>query len=142
MKTHTSRAQVRAYSLVEVIIAGFILVMAISGAALLAHSIMVQEESNFYMTRAINVQEQAAKLYALGLSPSTITNILPEQITTNSSPSVGSLSLVFTTNSTNISIVGTLETATCTMVYPMGVDGRGTALRRTNTINIVRPSLR
>jgi Tfp pilus assembly protein PilV len=130
------------YSLVEVIIAGFLLVIAIAGAAVLARTIAVNEESNTVVTRAINTQEQAARLYSLGLTPTQITNILPEVFTTNAVPADQTLNLSFTTTNTNITNVGVLETAISTLIYPVGQDANGNAIVRTNVINIVRPSIR
>jgi Tfp pilus assembly protein PilV len=130
------------YSLVEVIIAGFLLVIAISGAAILARTIAVNEESNTVVARAINTQEQAARLYALGLSPTQITNILPEVFTTNTAPAEQTLNLSFATTNTTITNVGVLEAAVSTLIYPVGQNANGVALFRTNIINIVRPSIR
>lgn len=130
------------YSLVEVIIAGFLLVIAISAAAILARTIAVNEEGNTAVARALNTQEQAARLYALGLNPTAITNILPEVFTTNTAPGEQTLNLSFVLTNSTITNVGVLETAVSTLVYPVGQDAQGTALFRTNVINIVRPSIR
>lgn len=128
--------------MVEAIIAGFLLVIAIGAAAVLAHTITVNEESNSALTRALNTQEQAARLYSLGLSPTQITNILPELFTTNALPATKTLNLSFSVTNTNITNVGILETAVGTIIYPAGVNAQGAAIHRTNVINIVRPSIR
>lgn len=130
------------YSLVEVVIAGFILVSAITGAAMLAHTLLLTEENNGYSTHALNVQEQAAKLYALGLSPVTITNILPEAFTNSTNVQPGYLYLAFVTNSTNLPGVGTLESATNTIIFPSGRNMSNTVSRSSNVVVIVRPSIR
>ena len=130
------------YSLVEVMIAGFLLVIAISAAAILARTIAVNEEANTAVTRALNTQEQAARLYSLGLSPTQITNILPEVFTTDAAPAEQTMNLTFALTNTNIANVGNLETAVSTLVFPVGQDAEGTALFRTNVVNIVRPSIR
>ncbi len=132
----------RGYSLVEVIIAGFLLVIAISAAAILARSITLNEEANTSVAKAINTQEQAAKLYSLGLTPAAITNILPEVFTTNTAPAEQTLNLSFQLTNTTITNVGVLETAVCTLIYPVGQNAQGTSMFRTNVINIVRPSIR
>ncbi len=132
----------RGYSLIEVVIAGFLLVIAISAAAVLARSIVAHEESNTIVSRAVNTQEQAAKLYSLGLSPTAITNILPEVFTTNTTPAEQTLNLSFVLTNANIANVGLLETAVSTIIYPLGQDADGGSDFRTNVINIVRPSIR
>jgi hypothetical protein len=130
------------YSLVEVVIAGFILVTAIAGAAILAHTLLVTEENNAYSTHALNVQEQAAKLYALGLSPTAITNILPEAFTNSTNVQPGHLYLAFATNSTNIPGLGILETATNTIVFPAARNMSNVVSRASNVVIVVRPSIR
>lgn len=134
-----------AYSLVEAIIAGFLLVIAISAAAVLAHTITANEESNTAVARAINTQEQAARLYSLGMSPTQITNILPEVFTTSETPAVRTLNLSFTNiANTNIANVGTLETADSIIIFPVGqnIDSAAAMQYRANTNNLVRPSIR
>jgi len=133
---------VSGYSLIEAVIAGFLLVLAIAGAALLAQTITLTEDANTAVSRALNTQEQAAKLWALGLNSTQITNILPETFTSSSTPAYRTLKLSFTETTTNITGVGDLELAVSVLTFPVGSDRDGNALYRTNTNNLARPSIR
>ena len=67
----------RAYSLIEVLAASGILLMAIGAILSLSHGTLLQEESTRKLARAYCLQENAAKLYYLGLEPEEIINLLP-----------------------------------------------------------------
>lgn len=138
------RALRQAYSLVEVLIAGGILVIGIAGAAMLAHTLLVQEDSNGFALRALNAQEQAARLWQLGLAPATITNILPERCASNaSSPGAYSMALTFTASTTNLGSGVTVEILSpLRVVYHSGVDNNNNLLYRTNDVTVVRPRIR
>lgn len=130
------------YSLIEAFIAAFIIAVAVGAAAIMAHNMNVTQSNDGNLSRAVNLQEQAAKLYALGLSPQSITNILPEPFTNATNPNFGVYNLLFTTNSTNITGVGTLETATCRILFRAGQTFEGTNTYRSNVVTVVRPSIR
>lgn len=133
-----------AYSLIEVLIAAAILVVGISAAAILANAILVQEESNGYSLRAFNAQEQAARLWQLGLSPATITNILPERCSTNATnPGAYSIYLGFSNSTTNLDGVVTVEILNpLRIVFHSGFDSTNNPTYRTNDIRVVRPTNR
>ena len=131
-----------AYTLVEVLIAGSLLLIGIASAALLANSFFLQEEANAKITRAINLQEQAAHLYHLGLTPSTITNVLPEQCVASDPPGNDKFFFQFTTTTNTISGVGTVESGTCRLVFPAARQRDGTIVYATNDITVVRPTIR
>ena len=130
------------YTLVEALIAAAILVIGIVGAAMFANSIVMNQEASALVSRAVNTQEQAARLYALGLSPTTITNILPEQTVAGTTPPPGSLAFSFTTNTNSFTGVGTMETAEIRVIFPVTRQTDGTITRRTNDVFVVRPSIR
>ena len=67
----------RAYSLIEVLAASGILLMAIGAILSLSHGTLLQEESTRKLARAYCLQENAAQLYYLGLEPGEIINLLP-----------------------------------------------------------------
>jgi len=115
---HGGRA---AYSLIEVLIAGAILAIGIAAAALLANSMLVQQEANAQVSSALNLQEQAGKLYRMGLATSEITNVLQ----------TGGL-----TFSTNASTLSAIESVNCVLVYAVGPEFR------TNTNVFVRETNR
>jgi len=140
----SSRRGRSAYSLIEVLVAAAILVIGITGAALLANSLLLQEESNGFSLRAFNTQEQAARLWQLGLSPTTITNILPERCSTNaSSPDAYTMYLGFTADTTNLGNGVTVEILNpLRIVFHSGFDKNNNLTYITNDIVVVRPSIR
>lgn len=137
------RLTTHGYSLVEVVIAGAVLMMAIAAVTAMALVTVAQQETNVRISQAINYQEQAARLYQLGLSPTTIANILP--------PEPGAV-LAFQ-NSTNGAIGGIngMERIECQVVFQPNLttsswsEGHwvgGTTDTRTNSMIVVRPSIR
>ena len=78
-----------AYTLIEVLVAAAILMIAVGAAAALAMATVTQEEINSRVARCLNLHEQAVRLYQLGLDPSVASAVLPVD------PAV--VSLVFTT---------------------------------------------
>ena len=126
----------RGYTIVEALIAAGILVIGVAAAASLSLTMVSQEEANARVMRAINLQEQAARLYQLGLSSSTITNILPADS--------GVSSISFSSASLTGTNTGTLDAATCRMIFTAGApltDSTATRMR-TNDFTVVRPSIR
>jgi len=119
-------------------VAAGILVMGIGAAAALAITMVAQEEANARVARALNLQEQAGRLYHLGLTPSEIAAILPPE------PNVSSLT--FTESVISVTNVGTMESANCRIIFDGGIpvtdsDAAGTA-QRTNDVVLVRPVIR
>jgi len=141
-----NRPATAAYSLIEVLVAAGVLLIAVAAAGALALATVTQEETSARVARCLNLHEQAARLYQLGLAPSTITSILPVDPAT--------ISLVFTTQSLPITNLGTVEQATTTLTFlttPQAAawtagswtsgESSNTA-RRTSTLTVIRPSLR
>jgi len=140
----SSRRSRFGYSLIEVLVAAAILVIGITGAALLANSLLLQEESNGFSLRAYNAQEQAARLWQLGLLPATITNILPERCSTNASaPAAYTMYLGFTTSTTNLGNGVSVEIANpLRIVFHSGFDKSNNLTYITNDVVVVRPTIR
>jgi Tfp pilus assembly protein PilV len=134
------------YSLLEVLIAATVLMVGVAAAGFLALASVTQEEMSARISRALNQQEQAARLFQLGMSPSEISALLP--------PDPAILSLTFTVNVTNVPGVGPVEEAECVIVFKPVDEGDAwapftwTAGRsdstpsRTNSITVLRPSIR
>lgn len=124
------------YTLIEVMVAAGILAAGIAAAAMLGLTMVSQQQASARVVRALNYQEQAARLYQLGLEQGTITNILPLE--------PGVVSLDFTTNSVVLANVGTVEVAVCELVYDAGslLSSDGSASVQTNDFVVVRPSIR
>ncbi len=126
------------YTLIEVLVASAVVLMGIAAAAALSLTMVAQEEANVRVARALNLQEQAGRLYQLGLSPSTISSILPPE------PNV--VSLTFSAGAVTVTNAGTMDVADCELVFFSGspftsADG-GESVLRTNELKVVRPSIR
>jgi prepilin-type N-terminal cleavage/methylation domain-containing protein len=85
----------RAYSLIEVLIAAAVVAIGVSAAAVLVGGLMAQEEANANLLRGINLQEQAVRLWQLGLEENQIFEILPEDCAPGSTPSPGAFAMEF-----------------------------------------------
>jgi len=138
---------IAAYTLIEVVIAATILMVAVAAAGVLALATVTQEETNSRVSRCINLHEQAMRLYQLGLEPSEVNAILPVDPAVVGTP-------VFTTQNVVIPNLGTVQRADSTITFtttPLPSDwaagtwssGESSATaRRTNTMTAIRPALR
>jgi len=134
------------YSLVEVMVAAAIVAVGLTAAAVLAGTLMQQQELNAITLRGANLHEQAVKLYRLDLSPTDVVALLPERssrIALGSVPAEGFFGFAFSreaetvlTNPTGDIIV---DVSSCTMVFA-NPGGEGGTI--TNRVSIVRPSIR
>jgi prepilin-type N-terminal cleavage/methylation domain-containing protein len=133
----------RAYSLIEVMIAAGIVAIGLSAATVLVGTLMTQQEINAGSLRAANLQEQAVRLYRLGLSPSAIPGLLPEASLLGVVSTDRKYAIDFEVPETNtFTVDGTevsVEVSPCTMVYPNPSVEAGFV---TNTIFVVRPTIR
>lgn len=134
--TSKARSSSAGYTIVEALVAAAILVIGMAAAASLALTMVSQEEGSARVARAINLQEQAAHLYQLGLSTNTIASILPVDS--------GVSSITFSFSSSTIANVGTIDVATCRMTFTAGapLTDTNTSISRTNDLTVVRPSTR
>ena len=133
----------KGYSLVEVMVAAAIVAVGLTAAAVLASTLMQQQELNAATLRAANLHEQAAKLYRLDLRPDDIYRLLPENCAGGGTPPANGYALSFSRAvATNIAVGGTdvaLEQTSCIMVFA-NPGGNGALI--TNGVTIVRPSIR
>jgi len=143
MKLPRHLSRLHAYSLIEVLIASGILLTGIAAIAMMANTMFLQEEANGRITRGLNLQEQAATLWQLGLSPATITNILPERCLASNPPGTDAVNLTFTTNA-NITGLGSsiVESVNLNIVFHSATAADGTLVYQSNTVTVVRPSTR
>lgn len=123
------------YSLVEVLIAAAIVALGIGAAALLALTMVSQQEGSARVVRALNYQEQAGRLYQLGVSASDIPGIMPAE------SSVTSLTFSGEANVVDANI-GTYQTVTCSVVINTPTLFSSTSALQTNRVYLVRPNLR
>lgn len=124
--------------MVETLVAAGILLIGISAAAMLSLTMLGAEEGNTLILRALNQQEQAAKLYQLGLPTNTATGLLL------SDRSVMALQFTSLGNNTTSNIV--TERAELRLVYRGGGLSASSANpggeARTNDVVLFRPTLR
>lgn len=141
---------IRGYSLVEVIVAAALLGIGMTAAAIMVHAIVRQEESNTVHRRAANLQEQASRLFQLGMNADQIRNVLPENCVTDTTPTEGTFHITFSPVVTNtINVQGTttnfttqVEVTVNTLIYTGPPDGEGTSRHITNHQTVVRPTIR
>lgn len=101
---YPARRRQRGYTLIEVLVASGILMVAVSAAASLSLSMTGQEEINFHTSRALNLQENYVRAYHLGMDPATIQAIMPPE---------NALQTINTTNSdAAVAGVGNMESVT------------------------------
>ncbi len=65
------------YSLVEVLVASGILALGLSAACIMSLAMTTQEEMNQRMARSMNLHENAAALYQLGMEGADLEALLP-----------------------------------------------------------------
>lgn len=127
------------YTLVEVLIAAGILAMAVAGAAVLGLTMVAQEEMNARTARLLNLHEQAARLYQLGLSSDEINALLP--------PEPALVSLAFPITTVEVPGLGNIQQSESTLVYRAVPDegwvedAPDPPPQRTNSITVIRPSI-
>ena len=143
MKRLNPLSSCRGYSLIEVLIASGILLTGIAAIAMMSHTMFLQEEANGRTTRALNLQEQAATLWQLGLSTNTITSVLPEKRVATNPPGADAVYLSFATNA-NITGLGSAvaESINLGVIFHSATSANGALIYETNTITVVRPSTR
>lgn len=77
MHTHKFTYRSRAYTLVEALVAGVVLMIGISAASRLTLTLLTQDEMNQRASTALNYQETAVRLFQMGLSEADIRLIVP-----------------------------------------------------------------
>ena len=65
------------YTLLEVAVASSVLMIGVGAACVLSLTMLKQEESHQRVGRAVNIMENAAQLYQLGIAPADIGGLLP-----------------------------------------------------------------
>lgn len=117
--------------------AAAILALGVAAASVLALSLANTQIANGKMLRALNYQEQAARLYQLGVANGTITSVLPQ-------PTGATITFPSEATALNVSGIGPMDFAVCRLVYAGGSSlvTSGTAALITNEIAVARPNLR
>ena len=151
------RRLIRGYTLAEVLVASAIISLAMGGAVRLIATMQIQEEAAREGSVAYNLQENAGRLWQLGLSPATVAKLIPVTTTTagavindDLASSVGSYTdstgdgfldtISFGTVSTYTAAnnMGNLENISLTITIQNPVGGA----TRTNIVQLYRPTIR
>jgi type II secretory pathway pseudopilin PulG len=135
-------ATIRAYTLIEALVASSILLIGISAAASLSLTMVTQEEMNERSVTAANYLDNAARLYQLGVDHGQIRNLLPvapvvESLTFNVrdvyTADTGSITAV----RMNLSYKATTSTANNPVSSVLWTGGRQTD-RRSESVEVIR----
>ena len=143
MKMLSSRLRRRAgYTLIEVIASAAFIAVGMAGAVSLSTSMMVQEELNWRVSVARNYQENIARLWQLGLSPSEVMSLIPSASGNSKLSEVVGVSPTLTaTGQADEDGLGVMESAVCSFtINTANVSGAGAG--GTNLVTVYRPTLR
>ena len=129
------------YTLIEVLTAAVILGVSLSAAVSMSTTMMMQEELSLRVTQSLNYQENAARLWQLGLNPFQVAALMPG---TNGNP-VLTRALVTTGNTNALGAadadgIGALESATHTIQVNNFDSSPGTGA--VSTVTVYRPTIR
>ncbi len=145
MKTKHSRSRKRGYTLIEVLVASAIILIGISAASSLSLTMVTQEETNYRVARSLNVLENCARLYQLGMQPAGIYGGGSSILTAEAS--IASISAAE-------AVVGNLDSCTFTMTISSVIDNgawdegewtggsQATVDQRTAVVRAFRPTTR
>jgi hypothetical protein len=132
------------YTFVEVLFAAAILGLAIGGATRLVGTLYIEEETAYNQAVALNMQENASRLWQLGLSPTQVLGVLPSVLDNNNlaavlQPDSSNNSVTWGTdnNVTLANSMGTLDNNSCTVTMNF-IHSTAQAV----TVQIYRPTIR
>jgi len=128
------------FSLMEAVIAAAIVALGIAGAALMANSIIVNQEANTQLVYAQNLHEQTARLYQLGITPAAITNYLPDRFQSVAPTALNQFQLTTVAAVPPVGIA--VEGIQNTLTFSVGANSSGTAIFQSQTNTVFRESIR
>lgn len=131
----------RGYTLAEVLVASALIGLAIGGGIRLIATMNVQERASNDYSVALNLQDNAARLWQLGLSPAEVNAILPSTADNSdlngSVVPIGAAAVSWSAPDTTdlAGNMGTLETIDCTVTirHPTG------GANQSHTVHLCRP---
>lgn len=138
----------RAYTLIEVLAAAAIVAMGMTAAVSLTSSLMTQEELAWRTAITRNYQENMARLWQLGLSPSGSTNatnisaVMPtpkDSVLLNEA--INGTPYLIETGTTNPSDTGTMQSALVTAAVNVSQDPSFESQGSSLTLSVYRPTL-
>ena len=126
------------YTLIEIVAAGAFIAVGIIGAVSLSSSMMAQEDLNWRVSVARNYQENIARLWQLGLSPTEVMALIPNS---KLAEVAGTSPTLIPTGTINEDGLGVMEAAVCSFTINT-TDIPGAGAGGTNQVTIYRPTLR
>lgn len=132
----------RGYTLVEMVVSAAVIAVGMAGAASLSSTMMAQEELTWRVSVARNYQENIARLWQLGLSPSEVMTLMPSASGNPMlSEVVGASPTLTSTGQVNEDSMGVMESAVCSFtINTTNIAGSGAG--GTNAVTIYRPTLK
>ena len=140
------------YTLIEVMVASSLLCGGVAAATALSLTMVSQEEANHRVSRALHLQECAARLFQLGLSGTEIDQLLPNDPTIRNSTTTAPFTKIsFAVTTVTTAGYGSYEQGICTMNFSAapssttrtaGTWNGGNAADRNRVLTVVRPSIR
>lgn len=136
------RLRKRGYTLVEMVVSAAVIAVGMAGAASLSSTMMAQEELTWRVSVARNYQENIARLWQLGLSPSEVMALMPSASGNPMlSEVVGASPTLTSTGQVNEDSMGVMESAVCSFtINTTNIAGAGAG--GTNAVTIYRPTLK
>ena len=134
----------KGYTFAEVLISSALIGVAIGASVQLMATMNMQEEASTDTAIALNLQDNAARLWQLGLSPTDVYSVLPSTLNNDdlagavTPSSTNSVAFGSATTSTLANSMGTMESIPCTVNIPI----LNTGTNRANLVQVYRPSLR
>lgn len=142
-----NRATTAAYSLVEVLAASGIVAMGVGAAVALSFATTSQEETAHRAARALSIQENAARLFELGLSSNEVLRLLPPDpvvsaiAITESAPTVA-LGVQVQQADIDVAFETSPSGATWSAGTWTGGPGGSNSVRTLSDLIVIRPSTR
>ena len=125
----------RGYSLVELLVALGLLAAGLGAAASLSLTINKQDELNLHRMRALNLAENAARLWQMGVPPSTVLLTERDSSSTNIAYSFSTVTTVNVSGVTGDASRGVMEKTTLSVTWTPP----GSSAASSIAFNLLRP---
>ena len=144
-----------AYTMIEVLAAGAVVAIGTTAAVSLSASLMIQEEYSWRVAVVRNYEENMARLWQLGLTASTVKNLLPARdnngalaVEIYGTPSIQELGVTgLDTDASKTDVHVHVEVATVTATVNVGSDPNPVSAANqvqgaSQTLTVCRPIIR
>lgn len=131
-----------AYTLIEVLAAAAVIAVGMTAAVSLSGSLMLQEELSFRVAATRNYQENMARLWQLGLSPSDVVSLMPSQKDNALlNQMISGTPTLIELGNTNPGGLGSLQAAAVTAAVNRSQNPSSEVQGSSQTLSVYRPSL-